>query len=167
MAMNISACQLDRGDYLVDILKAACAKYNVSPGTIKLELTETAIMHNPKQAETLLSELSELGFAIALDDFGQGFSSLSLLSRLPISTLKIDKQFISDLNEEKNEFIVKSILSLSESLSLHVIAEGIETQSQLDYLINHHCHYGQGYYFSKPEIADNIITLFINTNNEK
>jgi diguanylate cyclase (GGDEF)-like protein/PAS domain S-box-containing protein len=166
MAINISACQLDRGDYLVDILKLACAKYDVPHNSVKLELTETAIMHNPKQAETILTELYQLGFLLALDDFGQGFSSLSLLSRLPISILKIDKQFIGDLDEEKNEFIVKSILSLSESLSLDVIAEGIETQSQLEYLMNHHCKYGQGFYFSKPEPADKIITLFTESNKE-
>lgn len=156
LSINISAWQLDRGEYLVELLKTLCVKNNILPEVIQLELTETAIMHNPQQGEKTLRELHHLGFIMVIDDFGQGFSSLSLLSRLPISVLKIDKQFISDINDKKNEFIIKSIVSLSQSLRLEVIVEGIETPSQLNYLLDLGCDFGQGFLLARPMFPDKL-----------
>ncbi|NNM58739.1 MAG: EAL domain-containing protein [Legionellales bacterium] len=161
IALNISACQLNKGEYFSELLRQACRTHEVTPSNIELELTETAIMHNPKQAEGLLNELHQLGFILSIDDFGQGYSSLSLLSRLPISILKIDKQFIENLNVTKDEFIVKSVISLSKGLNMHVIAEGIETKKQCDYLIKNDCECGQGFLFSKPLIAEDLRALII------
>lgn len=159
ISINISVCQLNNDNDLIERLQKACRKYNIAPSDIELELTETAIMSNPKHAEAILLELSELGFLISLDDFGKGFSSLSLLSRLPVSILKIDRQFIGQLPDSKDEFIVKSVLSLSKSLKLDVVAEGIETGQQWEYLVKNHCYSGQGYYLSKPVRPDEIEVL--------
>lgn len=156
LALNISTCQLSHDNYLIEKLQEACKKYQLLPADLQLELTETAIMLNPKQAEFILAELHKLGFLISLDDFGKGYSSLSLLSRLPVSFLKIDQQFIGKLAEEKDEFIVKSVLSLSQSLGLDVVAEGVETQEQLTYLIEHNCYAAQGFYLCKPGLPDEI-----------
>lgn len=155
--LNISACQLDRGNYIAELLQNACQKYKVSPSCIAIELTETAIMHNPIQSEKILLELSNLGFIIVIDDFGQGYSSLSLLSRLPVAVLKVDKQFINELNDVKNETIVKTIVTLSKSLSISVVAEGIETKEQLDYLISIGCDKGQGFYLCKPQTTKKLL----------
>lgn len=164
IALNISACQIDKGEYFINLLKHACTTHDVDPKKIELELTETAIMQNPKLAESILSELDQLGFVLALDDFGQGYSSLSLLSRLPISILKIDKQFIGNLNETKGEFIIKSVIFLSKGLNMQVIAEGVETQKQSDYLIEHDCECGQGFLFSKPQKAEDLQSLLVESN---
>ncbi len=159
LSLNISAYQLDRGQYLIDILQNLCQKYDVSPELIKIELTETALMHNPKQSDKILTDLSKLGFTVLLDDFGQGFSSLSLLSRLPVSSLKIDKQFVKELTQHKSEIIVKSIIGLSKSLSLSVIAEGVETKEQLDTLTMMGCEYVQGFFWSRPIEEHEVVAL--------
>jgi diguanylate cyclase (GGDEF)-like protein/PAS domain S-box-containing protein len=155
--LNISACQLDRGNYIIELLQSNCQKYKVAPSDIAIELTETAIMHNPLQAEKVLAELSNFGFIIVVDDFGQGYSSLSLLSRLPVAVLKIDKQFINELNDAKNETIVKTIITLSKSLAISVVAEGIETKEQLNYLLSIGCDKGQGFYLCKPQTTKKLL----------
>lgn len=157
VSINLSAWQLDRGNYLIDLLKNTCLINNVSPKVVQLELTETAIMHNPQQGEQTLQKLSEIGFSIAIDDFGQGFSSLSLLSRLPINILKIDRQFISKLGEDKNESIINSIISLAKTLHIAVVAEGIETELQRDYLAKLGCEFGQGFLFAKPVYPEQLL----------
>lgn len=151
LAINLSSSQLGAKDYLKNFLNNTCSLYQLTPEDIQLELTETAIMHNPKQSELTLKTLHQEGFILSLDDFGQGSSSLSLISRLPISILKIDKQFISGLNDEKNVFIIKSILSLADGLALNMVAEGIETKEEYEYLKKLRCLYGQGYYFCEPK----------------
>lgn len=156
LAINISAHQINASNTLLKGLKKLCEDFKVPPHTVELELTETAIMQNPKQAEETLNELYDYGFMIAIDDFGQGHSSLSLLSRLPISILKIDKEFVDGLDDKKNEFIIKSVITLSNSLSLSVIAEGIETEKQLEYLASLGCECGQGYIFSKPRLPEQL-----------
>ena len=100
----------------------------------------------------MLIELKRLGVSIALDDFGTGYSSLSYLKRLPIDVLKIDKSFVDGIGvDEKSEYIAESIIKLSHSLNLNVVAEGVETKEQLGYLNKMKCDIAQGYYFSKPE----------------
>jgi len=154
VTLNVSARQLNDGERLIDFLKSQCQKKNIDHSKIKLELTETAIMQNTKESLRILNKLNTLGFYIVLDDFGQGFSSLSLISKVPISTLKIDKQFVQNIDNKKNKTIVSSIISLSKGLGLNIIAEGVETKEQLDYLVAKGCRFVQGYYFGKPERPD-------------
>ena len=118
---------------------------------LECELTESLLMSDPQGAVILLNEIKSMGALIALDDFGTGYSSLSYLKRFPIDTLKIDRSFVMDTpNDEHDVAIVKSIIALAESLNLYVVAEGVETLEQAQFLNNLGCQSVQGYYFSKP-----------------
>lgn len=124
---------------------------NVDTSLLELELTESAMMHDPEYAQRCLRELNQLGISFALDDFGTGFSSLSNLQHLPISLVKIDKSFVQDLgNSADAEHIIRAIISLAHSLQISVVAEGVETEGQLEFLRQQHCDEIQGYYYARP-----------------
>jgi diguanylate cyclase (GGDEF)-like protein len=124
---------------------------NVDTSLLELELTESAMMHDPEYAQRCLRELNQLGISFALDDFGTGFSSLSHLQHLPISLVKIDKSFVQALGQSADsEHIIRAIISLAHSLQISVVAEGVETESQLEFLRQQHCDEIQGYYFARP-----------------
>ena len=124
---------------------------NVDTSLLELELTESAMMHDPEYAKRCLRELNQLGISFALDDFGTGFSSLSHLQDLPISLVKIDKSFVQALGESAGaEHIIRAIISLAHSLQISVVAEGVETESQLEFLRQQHCDEIQGYYYARP-----------------
>lgn len=151
IAINISDIQL-REEGFIDFVSEMLEKYNVPPEFIELEITEGVIMQSVVKNIELLLGLKRLGVSIALDDFGTGYSSLSYLKRLPIDVLKIDKSFVDGIGvDEKSEYIAESIIKLSHSLNLKVVAEGVETKEQLGYLDKMKCDVAQGYYFSKPE----------------
>jgi EAL domain-containing protein (putative c-di-GMP-specific phosphodiesterase class I) len=123
---------------------------------LELELTESAIMTDAKSNIAKLLELKELGVALAVDDFGTGYSSLNYLKRFPIDTLKIDQAFVADLDSADGAAIVDAIIALAKSLHLRVIAEGVETIEQVEYLMARDCHLLQGYYFSRPVPAADV-----------
>ena len=149
-AINISPIQIT-GSNLFKMFQDCMKKFNLQANQIELELTETAIMTYSKVTENALKQLHDIGMRIAIDDFGTGFSSLSHIKRLPIDGLKIDKDFVIDiLTDENDAAIVKSIILLAKSLGLNIIAEGIETQEQLDFLLKNGCNHGQGFFFFKP-----------------
>ena len=151
IAINISDIQL-REEGFISFVSEMLEKYNISPEYIEFEITEGVIMQSVVKNIELLIELKRLGVSIALDDFGTGYSSLSYLKRLPIDVLKIDKSFVDGIGvDEKSEYIAESIIKLSHSLNLRVVAEGVETKEQLGYLNKMKCDVAQGYYFSKPE----------------
>ncbi len=149
-AINISPIQISAGS-VVSLLKDEMKKYDLKPHQLQLEITETAIMAYSKTTESALKYLHDYGIKIDIDDFGTGYSSLSHIKRLPIDGLKIDKSFVMDIPKDENDTaIVKAIISLTKGLGLNVIAEGIETKEQLQFLIDNGCDQGQGYYLSKP-----------------
>lgn len=151
IAINISDIQL-REEGFISFVSEMLEKYNIPPEYIEFEITEGVIMQSVVKNIELLIELKRLGVSIALDDFGTGYSSLSYLKRLPIDVLKIDKSFVDGIGvDEKSEYIAESIIKLSHSLNLKVVAEGVETKEQLGYLNKMKCDIAQGYYFSKPE----------------
>lgn len=124
---------------------------SVDTSLLELELTESAMMHDPEYARRCLRELNQLGISFALDDFGTGFSSLSNLQHLPISLVKIDKSFVQGLGHSADaEHIIRAIISLAHSLQISVVAEGVETEAQLEFLRQQHCDEIQGYYFARP-----------------
>lgn len=156
IAINISDIQL-REDGFIDFIAELLQKYEIPPEYIEFEITEGVIMQSVARNIELLLRLKRLGVSIALDDFGTGYSSLSYLKRLPIDVLKIDKSFVDGIGvDEKSEYIAESIIKLSHSLNLKVVAEGVETKEQLGYLDKMKCDVAQGYYFSKPEKFENI-----------
>ena len=150
LSINVSANELD-GAKVADMILKIISNLNLEPNNLILELTETSVMRNPDAAIKKLKKLSELDIKIAIDDYGTGYSSLSYLKKFPIAILKIDKSFVDDIGKDPNDtVIVKSTIQLAHSLGLKVIAEGVETKAQLDFLRKYDCDYVQGYYVSKP-----------------
>ena len=130
---------------------------------LELELTETILMSHTDISENVLKEIHRLGVSISIDDFGTGYSSLVLLKRLPIRALKIDKSFINDVSTNINDaIIVNSVISLGKNLGLVVIAEGIESEEQLQFLVKNGCLRGQGYHLSRP-LSFEQMTTFLET----
>lgn len=150
MAVNVSVLQLLRG-HLPEQLQEILNLTGVPANRIELEVTESMVMQNAEQTTAVLNELQSLGCTLAIDDFGTGYSSLVYLKRLPIDTLKIDKEFIGDLiRDPDDEAITATVITMGHSLGLNVIAEGVETEQQLAYLRQQGCDEIQGYWLSPP-----------------
>jgi EAL domain-containing protein (putative c-di-GMP-specific phosphodiesterase class I) len=150
MSINLSAKQLLVSE-LLDNVEGILKAHFIDYGSIKFEITETALMENPDQASNILSNMVDKGISIAIDDFGTGHSSLSYIHRFPFDFLKIDKSFVSGMEKNKEVFeIVKSVISMARALNVKIIAEGVETESQLGILKDFGCEYAQGYLFDKP-----------------
>ncbi len=154
VAMNVSAPQLVRQN-LVKELEACLQRYALRPQAIDIELTETMLMADPARAAHVLRGLKELGTSVVIDDFGTGYSSLAYLKRLPIDTLKMDRMFVGDLPDDVDDVaIARAILDLAHHLRLTVVAEGVETAAQAEFLLAHGCTLAQGYFFGEPAPAD-------------
>ncbi len=150
IAVNLSARQFAQPG-LAQSIGAALAESGLAPQYLDLELTESLVMTDVERTIEVLRELKALGLQLSIDDFGTGYSSLSYLKRFPIDVLKIDQSFVRDITHHPDDaLIVMSIIALAHNLKLHVIAEGVETQEQLDYLQQHGCDEMQGYFFSRP-----------------
>jgi diguanylate cyclase (GGDEF)-like protein/PAS domain S-box-containing protein len=150
MSVNVSVLQFLRGR-LDDSLRQAVEEIGLPAATLELEVTESMVMANAEQAIRMLRELKSIGVSVAIDDFGTGYSSLVYLKRLPIDTLKVDKEFVGDLDSDPDdEAITATIIAMAHSLGLKVVAEGVETAEQLRYLGEHRCDEIQGYWLSRP-----------------
>lgn len=147
IALNVASQQFEDPSLVPDI-KQLSLRYQIKPELLEIEITETSLMNDVEQAIAKLEQLKSAGFGIAVDDFGTGYSSLSYLRHLPITTMKIDRCFVTDLPQESA--IASTILMLGKQLNLNIVAEGIETEEQLDWLKSNNCQMGQGFYFSKP-----------------
>lgn len=159
IAVNVSARQFIHPNFLKD-LETILEQTNCNPKWIELEITESSILENPQRTINLIGELRKKGFHISMDDFGTGYSSMSYLKNLPINKLKIDQSFIRDItNEPKNQIIVKIIISLAKGLGIEVLAEGVETVEELDFLNLCGIDSIQGYYYHKPMPLKDIETL--------
>lgn len=140
---------------LVDQVREIIVETGINPACLKLEITESAVMENAEMVISMLKELKQLGIQLSIDDFGTGYSSLSYLHRFPIDTLKVDRSFVSTMEDgSENGEIVRTIVALAKTLGMNVVAEGIETIHQLHQLRVLGCEYGQGYLFSRPVPAD-------------
>ncbi|THB68980.1 MAG: EAL domain-containing protein [Gammaproteobacteria bacterium] len=154
VALNVSAKQLQDGSFDKMVMQVL-DEVKVDPSKIEIELTESTLMDDPQMAIDVLKRVHDLGIRIAVDDFGTGFSALSYLNQLPIDTVKIDRQFVKDIGaDEKDEAIVRAIIGLAHTLGMKVIAEGVETKEQVEFLQNNGCDVFQGYYFSRPVSVD-------------
>jgi EAL domain-containing protein (putative c-di-GMP-specific phosphodiesterase class I) len=156
LSVNLSLRQFQQNN-LVETISAALLESGLEAEYLELELTESAIMHDAKQAIDVLRQLRKLGIKISVDDFGSGYSSLSYLKTLPIDVLKIDQTFVRDITVDLNDVaIVKTIVSLAHNLNLKTIAEGVETAEQAAVLFALGCDEMQGYFFSKPLRATDL-----------
>ncbi len=134
IALNLSLKQLRQASFILDC-KSLFARRGVSPKQLELEITETTLMADPKRTIGMLRELAAMGLHLSIDDFGTGYSSLSALQQFPIGTLKIDQSFVRDVNEDRNDAtIVRTIIEMGHSLGMQVVAEGVETRAQLEFL---------------------------------
>jgi diguanylate cyclase (GGDEF)-like protein len=159
VAVNLSARQL-RQATLVSSIKEVLVAHALEPSFLKLEVTESAVMHDVDAAVATMKGLKALGVGLSLDDFGTGYSSLSYLKRFPIDDLKIDKSFVHDVTTDPDSAtICNSIIGLAHSLKLRVIAEGVETEAQMQYLRQRGCDEVQGYLFSKPLPVDEFARM--------
>jgi EAL domain-containing protein (putative c-di-GMP-specific phosphodiesterase class I) len=156
MAVNLSARNLHDRELPATIL-ALLDETGVAPKYLTLEITESAVMDNPSDGLAILTELDRMGVTLSIDDFGTGYSSLAYLKRLPVDELKIDKSFVTEMEEDENDaVIVRSTIDLAHNLGLKVIAEGVETSGVWDLLSMLGCDSSQGYLMAKPMPADKL-----------
>lgn len=150
LAVNVSARQFHQADFVTQV-NTAIARHAINPGRLKLELTESLLLGDIQRTIATMNGLNEIGVRLSLDDFGTGYSSLQYLKKLPISQLKIDQSFVHDISTDPGDAtIVGTIIAMTKELGLEVIAEGVETEAQLEFLKLRGCHAFQGYLFGKP-----------------
>jgi len=161
MSVNLSVRQFSSPTLLADIDRIL-TDTAINPAYLKLEITESAIMDNAELAISLTEELRSRQIQISIDDFGTGYSSLGYLHQFSVDNLKIDRSFVNQIQAENRSYqVVNTIIALSDRLELAVIAEGIETTEQMQWLQQLGCEFGQGYLFSKPLAAPEIERLFL------
>ena len=159
MAVNISAMEF-RDDNFLENVFATLKDTGLDPRALELELTESVLMKRAESAASVLKSLRASGVRVAVDDFGTGYSSLSYLRKFPIDALKIDQSFVREITTAPGEMtIVTAVISMGRSLNLRVVAEGVETQQELEFLQAHQCDEAQGYYFSRPVVAQQFARL--------
>jgi EAL domain-containing protein (putative c-di-GMP-specific phosphodiesterase class I) len=163
VAVNLSARQISQQNMVAgvaDVLRQT----GLDPRWLELEITESMLMEQTETATVSLSELDAMGIHITIDDFGTGYSSLSYLKRFPISSLKIDRSFVKDImTDHDNAAIASAVIAMAHSLKMPVIAEGVETAGQLEFLRAHGCDEIQGFYFGKP-LPPNEFAQLLKTN---
>ncbi|HSP13783.1 MAG TPA: EAL domain-containing protein [Thermoanaerobaculia bacterium] len=156
VAVNLSARQFQQPD-LVDMIRSAIDEAGIKPSSLEVEITESNAMQNAENTMYILRELKTLGVRISMDDFGTGYSSLNYLKRFPIDTLKLDKSFVKDVNTDPSDAaIVSAVIQMAHSLNIKVVAEGVEREEQLNFLVRQSCDTIQGYFFSKPLPIDQL-----------
>jgi len=151
VSVNVSRVHLFSIDELVSYIKSLINKYKLPPELLEFELTETVFTDKVDDTIQLMSKLRELGVLISMDDFGSGYSSLNVLTKLPLDVLKLDKEFLDDFDNDPDEkIIIPSVIDMAKKLNLSVVCEGVETGEQVEFLTEVGCDYAQGYYYSKP-----------------
>lgn len=162
LSVNIS----QKDFYLLDVYNTMISlvnRYDISPKRLHLEITETAIMDNPKAQLELIAKLRDCGFIVEIDDFGSGYSSLNMLKEIEADVLKIDMGFLKKTDhQQKSQVILKMIIGLAKSLEMEVITEGVETRDQVNFLAEYGCDIYQGYYFAKPMTVNEFETTYLN-----
>ncbi len=163
IAVNVSAKQFRQPDFVFQ-MQRVLQESGAKPSHLKLELTESTVLENVEDTISKMRELKLLGVSFSMDDFGTGYSSLQYLKRLPLDQIKIDRSFVRDITTDPNDAaIVQTIIAMSEALGLNVMAEGVETNEQHEFLDRHRCHAFQGYLFSKPVPLDEFERLLKRT----
>jgi len=161
MAVNLSGRQFAKGD-VVEMISRTLHDTRLSAEQLELEITESVLMETTEATAAKLTQLRDMGIQIAIDDFGTGYSSMTYLKRFPISTLKIDRSFVRDIPGDTDDAaITTAIIAMAHSLKIGVVAEGVETIEQVEFLRDHGCTYAQGYYFSKPVPSEALALLLI------
>ncbi|HWI12905.1 MAG TPA: EAL domain-containing protein, partial [Burkholderiales bacterium] len=161
IAINLSARQFSARD-LGKTIERVLSQHGVSPDLLELELTESSLMSNTDDAVKTLRELKSLGVRLAIDDFGTGYSSLAYLQLFPIDALKIDRSFVSDITSDRDDAaIIRAVIGMAHNLGLRVVAEGVENEAQLSFLVANGCDEMQGFYYSPPLAGDESLAMLL------
>ena len=161
VAVNLSARQFQQRD-LTTMIERVLAETHYPAAALDVEITESIAMHNAELSLGIMRRLKEMGISISIDDFGTGYSSLSYLKRFPIDTVKIDQNFIRDLSRDSNDgAIISAVISMARALKLRVVAEGVETEEQLAFLLRQHCEVIQGFLYSRPVPAEEFELVLV------
>jgi len=167
ISCNVTIYQLEKNDFASE-LKRLLKKYNFDAKNLNLEVTEESVMKNPEKSISTLYKIQQLGIKINIDDFGTGYSSMSYLKKLPISKLKIDRSFIKDIPDNKDDMIItKTIINLGQNLNLKIVAEGVETDIQKKFIFENGADIIQGYYYSPPIPAEQFEKKFLKNRKDK
>jgi len=159
MAINLSLRQLT-DDNLIDDIKTALNDSGMAPNLLELEITESMVMYNPERMASILAEIKSMGVRLAIDDFGTGYASLAHIKRFPVDTLKVDRSFIRNIPQDtEDRAITEAIIAMGKALNLTVVAEGVETAEQMNFLKEHSCDEMQGFYFSRPIMPEQFADL--------
>lgn len=159
LAVNVSVRQFHQTDFVAQ-MQAVVQHHAINPKLLKLELTEGMLIENIDETIATMGALNKVGIKLSLDDFGTGYSSLQYLKRLPLDQLKIDQSFVRDITTDKDDMaIVQTIIAMAKSLNMHVIAEGVETEEQRQFLMDNGCFHFQGYLFSRPVPIEQFVEL--------
>ncbi|ABZ75386.1 diguanylate cyclase/phosphodiesterase with PAS/PAC sensor(s) [Shewanella halifaxensis HAW-EB4] len=161
IAVNVAGQQIQRSSF-VDEVAEILKQTGLPASSLELEVTESCMMSNPELVSQDLAKLGQMGIELSIDDFGTGYSSLSYLKKLPLHKLKIDQSFVAGLPfDTHNTAIAKAIIAMGHALNLQVVAEGVETQAQADFLKDNHCDHAQGYFYSKPKLVEELTAFLI------
>ena len=157
MAVNLSVKQFE--DFqLVKFIGETLVEFGLRPAQLELELTESMLMENIEDTVEALNNLKALGVGLAIDDFGTGYSSLGYLKRLPVNVIKVDRSFVMDIPRDVDDMeITAAVIAMAHKLRYKVVAEGIETEEQYQFLREANCDYGQGYFFARPLSPDLLV----------
>ncbi|MFY0665697.1 MAG: EAL domain-containing protein [Natronospirillum sp.] len=162
LGVNVSARQFAQADFIHQV-RHSTEEHGISPNYLDMEITESMLIEQMKETVERMQQLRDYGVFFSIDDFGTGYSSLAYLKRLPIDVIKIDQSFIRDITDDVNDAaIVETILAIARHMKLHTVAEGVETEQQLSFLKANGCQRYQGYYFSRPVVADDMTELLQN-----
>ena len=165
VAINISAVQLKWDVLFAQVIKLK-QQFDIQNELIEFEVTESLLITNAEEAVEVIMELKNMGFLIAIDDFGTGYASLSYLKRFPVDRIKMDRSFVKDYPHQDDGSIAKLILTLAGNMNIEIVAEGVETKEQLDFLREHNCNMIQGYYYSKPLDKENLLVYIKKMNGD-
>jgi len=159
MSINLSRRQL-MDENLIDDIRTALNDSGMAPNLLELDITEGTVMHNPAHIISILAKIKSMGVRLAIDDFGTGYSSLAKIQHFPIDTLKIDRSFVRNIPKDaEDRAITEAIIAMGKTLGLNVVAEGVETEEQMNFLKEHSCDEMQGFYFSKPVVPEQFADL--------
>ncbi|WP_303871502.1 EAL domain-containing protein [Acetobacterium wieringae] len=162
IAVNLSMLQF-KAPYIGELIQSILTRTQLPPELLELEITEGILMDNEDECEAILSEFHRMGIQVSIDDFGTGYSSLSYLKKFAVDKIKIDRSFIKGIPHYDNGTIAKVIIELASNFNLQVIAEGVETPEQIDFLLKNNCHIAQGFYYAKPLDEDGLLTFMEKT----
>ena len=162
VSVNLSRLHLKKPKHIVRKISNLIKEYNVDPSKLSFEITESAVYDDSEAADYIVESLHRQGCQVDMDDYGTGMSGLQVLAKTKFDTVKLDGSFISNINNQKTEIIIRSTIDMISDLGMELIVEGVETQEQVDFLVSNQCYFAQGYFYSRPLPRANYEEILMN-----